>query len=63
MIGISSCKDAVEPVDEYTYLEGQQIPNTEIFLPMGLHDINQTPKISPDGNSIAFIKFYTDPGT
>lgn len=58
MVFLSSC--SIFKNDD-GFDEGTQIPNTEVFLPLGMYDANtyQT-KISPDGKLLAFCNAYND---
>jgi hypothetical protein len=64
-IGCKKITDPVEitPDDEYVYLEGQQIPGTEIFFPLGFYSLGSSPKVSPDGHFIVYEdqRFQLDP--
>ncbi len=59
----NSCKKSPTDSDtdiQYKYYEGEQLPNTEIFVPMGkFYGVPARPIVSPDGLSIAYYKIYT----
>ncbi len=62
IFSINDCKKS--PTDSndakaYTYYEGQQIPNTEVFVPMEKYGGIDQPIVSHDGQSILYYKFYT----
>jgi Tol biopolymer transport system component len=63
-----SCKKITDPIEippeeNYVYLEGQQIPGTELFSPLGFYDLRSRPKVSPDGHFIVYEdqRFQLDP--
>lgn len=46
--------------NDESYDEGIQIPNTEVFLPLGFNDFSIQSDISPDGQTIVYINYYND---
>ena len=58
----TSCHEDIDLADRQQYLEGKQIEGIEFFFPLGFYSASDmTPKISPDGKSIAYnVPFAND---
>ncbi len=56
---LNSCRNPVDPTDNFRFLQGEMIPNTEFFISGKLmfSSINATPKVSPDGHWMAYRRF------
>ena len=58
----TSCHEDIDLADRQQYLEGEPIEGIEFFFPLGFYSASDmTPKISPDGMSIAYnVPFAND---
>jgi len=59
----NSCRNPVDPTDNFRFLQGEMIPNTEYFISdkLPFSGIDATPKVSPNGQLIAYRRLNDVP--